>query len=370
MAATTTVDYGALSDLQKLIGFVMSLVTSIFVSWVRKDKSGVASVYVAQAQKISIIATSVFLIIIWGFWANSEHLKELSVAAALGIASCFAVYLAHVWIVEQSKARPPKNRLVIAFIASYVVYTFAGSLGLSAAGLFATVVLHNPANVSATTKSDSYLVRATLQGTRDVAENQLVPFRASSGQVNVGCEQTAQATVRWTLPPGAHVQGPVVPRWEATDNVGGLGAPPAATISSDTVSAEGWIRGLNQQRFPLGISNCPGGGHGQLVIEGQYIAQVTHSAEVPPVDLGGELNSKNRTIELTIPSGPDFHITNCKVKLLDAVSKQEIDDSVLNLSQPLANQVQESSKGKFTVQLLGQTLRVAETNSLETPRQN
>ena len=53
MAVSATIDYGALSGLQRLIGFVVSLATSIFVSWVRKDKSGVADAYVDSAKSRS-----------------------------------------------------------------------------------------------------------------------------------------------------------------------------------------------------------------------------------------------------------------------------------------------------------------------------
>jgi hypothetical protein len=358
MPASATTDYGALSGLERLIGFIVSLATAIFVSWVRKDRSGVASSYVGQAQKISIVATAVFLVISWGFWANSSHLRSLSVAAGIGVLICFVFFLLNIWIVEESRSSK-RTAYVVAFIASYVIYTFAGSSGLSASGLFATVVLSNPANTAAAVTMNSYEVVAVLQGTRDVIENQIVPFRATSGQVNVDCNQTAAALVHWRLPAGARVEGSVQPRWEQTDNVKQVNAPPAASVSSDgVVSAQGTIMGLDRQNFAFGISNCPGGGHGQLVISGQYIASATHSAEQPPVALNGELNSHDRTVILTVPNSPDFHVTSCSVRLSDKQSKKDIDSIDLPLTVPQSSAQQKSSRGRFSVTLSGQNLKI------------
>lgn len=357
MATPANTDYGALSGLERLIGFIVSLATSIFVSWVRKGKSGIASPYVSQAQKISIIATAVFLVIAWGFWANSDHLFALSAAAGTGILSCLVFYLLHVWIVEKARGAP-RTSYILAFIATYVIYTFCGSSGLSSAGLFATVVLGNPANKAAAVKTETYEVLATLHGTRNVTENQLVPFFASSGQVNVGCDQTASSVVRWQLPPGAKVDGVVQPRWEATDNVRQVTATPAS-IADGVVSAGGSITGLNKQNFAFGISNCPGGGHGQLVIHGEYIASVTHSEEQPPLELTGEVNSKDRTVTLAIPNNsPDFHIDMCSVKLVDKISMQTIDSADLSVAPSQSTTEQKSAHGRFSAVLSGQSLRV------------
>ncbi len=357
MATPATTDYGALSGLERLVGFIVSLATSIFVSWVRKDKSGVASPYVGQAQKISIIATAVFLVIAWGFLANSTRLPALSLAAGIGIVTCFVFYLLNILVVEKAKVGL-KTVHVVAFIATYVIYTFSGSSGLSSAGLFAVVVLGNPANSSAAAKADNYQVVATLHGIRNVSENQTVPFSATSGQVNVGCNETATANVRWQLPAGARVEGTVQPRWEATDNVKALNAPPAASVSDGIVSAQGTITGLDRQNLAFGISNCPGGGHGQLVIHGQYVALVSRSEEQPPVELSGAVNSKDRTVTLAIPNSPDFHITSGSVKLLDKISKQAIDTAEFSVTTPEATVQQKSTQSKFSVALSGQNLKI------------
>lgn len=357
MATSAVTDYGALSALERLIGFLVCLATSIFILWVKKDKSGIASTYVGQAQKISIIATAVFLVIIWGFWANSTHLTALSVAAAAGIVTCFLFYLLNIFVVENAKVRL-KTVHTLAFIATYVIYTFSGSSGLSSAGLFVIVVLGNPANSSAAVNANTYQVSATLHGTRNVTENQTVPFSATSGQMNVGCNETTSASVHWQLPPGARVEAPIQPRWEATDNVKAVEAPPAASLNNGVVTAQGTITGLDRQNFAFGISNCPGGGHGQLVIHGQYVASVSHTQEQPAIELRGQVNSKDRVVTLAIPNSPDFHVTSGSVKLLEENSKQAIDTAEFSVTTPELPMQEKSAHGKFAVILSGQNLKI------------
>jgi len=186
MPPSATTDYGALSGLERFIGFIVSLATAIFVSWVRKDRSGVASSYVGQAQEISIIATAVFL----GLLGKLESSAKFVYCCWYRSFDLLCFFLFNILIVEESRGSK-RTAYVVVFIASYVIYTFAGSSGLSASGLFATVVLSNPANTASGVTMNSYEVIAVLRGARDVTENQIVPFRADFA-ASIATESTGE----------------------------------------------------------------------------------------------------------------------------------------------------------------------------------
>lgn len=118
-------------------------------------------------------------------------------------------------------------------------------------------------------------------GTLPVSESREVPFQASSGQVNFGCEQDASASARFALPPGVELVGDLRSEWRNTDNVGAQSSSPPL-LQGNTVVGAGQIRGRNFERISLivgSVANCPGGGHGELVISGRY--QVTETTPRP-----------------------------------------------------------------------------------------
>lgn len=92
------------------------------------------------------------------------------------------------------------------------------------------------------------------------------PILASSGSINVGCGETGSATATFTMPPGAILEGASA-SWANTSNVSAV--TQSTTQSGANIVATGTIRGLDFQRI-IGIPNCPGGGHGALVLSGTY----------------------------------------------------------------------------------------------------
>ena len=93
------------------------------------------------------------------------------------------------------------------------------------------------------------------------------PFSATGSSVNVGCGQTASSTVIYGLPNNAQVVS-LVANWINTSNLSNVVATPVVLPDANAVQVTGTITGLRPQQILLGISNCPGGGHGTLTISG------------------------------------------------------------------------------------------------------
>ena len=110
--------------------------------------------------------------------------------------------------------------------------------------------------------ADKYHVRIVFRGQ---TSEELIKFEADSGYIHVGCEQTQQATVVWNVPPGATLNE-VTATWVDTNNLTFTNRD--ITRQSDRVIATGFIRGQSREW----LLNCPGGGHGKLVLAGTYRA--------------------------------------------------------------------------------------------------
>lgn len=119
-----------------------------------------------------------------------------------------------------------------------------------------------------------YDLQVTVLGTRKPSVVPRESFRVSSGQLNVGCGETVPGSVQFPIPQGAtDVQARA--SWQHTDNLRNM----AQTVSPSggVLKAIGTITGLEKQFF-----NCPGGGHGELILEGSYIPNAPDQG-TPPV---------------------------------------------------------------------------------------
>lgn len=116
---------------------------------------------------------------------------------------------------------------------------------------------------------EKFDVHVTLMGVRRPTPQPRVAFRVSSGQLNVGCGDTVGTSARWPLPVGAsEVQ--TIASWQHTDNLKTY--TQQADVEGDSAVAKGSITGRDKEMF-----NCPGGGHGELVLEGSYQAAPSSS---------------------------------------------------------------------------------------------
>lgn len=116
-----------------------------------------------------------------------------------------------------------------------------------------------------------YSIRVVSDGTRTASAPVQLPFSNTSGEIQVGCENSASTTVQWNAPDGASQIAPQSV-WYDTDNLKGQSSN--AVASGPVASATGTVSGRDKQCV-LGVCNCPGGGHGKLRLFGTYVVSQT-----------------------------------------------------------------------------------------------
>lgn len=349
MQTDLTIDFGALGSLQRVVGFLVSLAGAIALTWVVERNQHVAPPdEFKQARNIALVATAVFIALMYVFMAGSGRLIALGTTAAGCVAGCFLFFLWNVWLGLNTGSGPTR---IISYLGTFILYVVFGSVGLSAAGLLLQVVQKNPQNKSVEARSatiQAYEVLAELVGRRVVTQaGELTPFRASSGQVNFGCEQTVASRAVWEPPQGALVQGEVRAEWVNADNARSFQAN--AVVEGGRVVGTGTIGGLELQRLPFGITNCPGGGHGELVVSGKYVTRSTTQEPFRPEPLRGIVSTSPdaaRTIRLTLPAREDVLLETIVIALKS--DNEAADKATLTAVNVSSGQIQSSANGLFT----------------------
>ena len=262
-----------LSNVVKLVGVVATWGATIFFVWVKKPPPVIASEpFFDQIRRIAMLVISVFLILSWGLLGNTGSLRTLFGISLALTSSGIVVFFVVVAMVERWQRRDAAKRSKLGLLLGFFFYTTTISVGLTSAVEFLAVILLNPTNAvsgQAVVSNRVFSATAVVSGNVDVAQDQEAPFRVSSGQRNLGCNETIQATAIFNLPPDSHLVGGAVARWENISNLSRMAAAAPQEIGGNVV-ASGTATGLPYQEFALGIRNCPGGGHGELVLTGTY----------------------------------------------------------------------------------------------------
>jgi hypothetical protein len=150
-----------------------------------------------------------------------------------------------------------------------------------------------------------YNVQVVFRGKRVHLQPTTVPFRTSSGQLNVGCGESAGTTVSWNLPSGAR-EANVAASWENTDNV--QNQSQQAIVNGTAATASGSIRGRDREW----LGNCPGGGHGQLVLRGTYVIDQGGPEEEVVLKTYQDLVAPGGTVQVPIPVS-DVLPSSCEI---------------------------------------------------------
>jgi hypothetical protein len=246
----------------------------------------------------------------WGALGNNGSTHALmALAITLAVLGVVVYFLTvHLTI------RTPQLSSPVLLLLCFLIYTSSISCGLTSAAVFITVLL-SPVNAAAGTalvKPEQFVVTLKVSGTTAVTENKDTPFSISSGQANFGCEEVRTYSVSLPLPPGATFVGRPNASFLNLANASIVAAP---VVAADGLSATGALRGLDYQNFALGIRNCPGGGHGELVLAGTYRTAESHEQDATKV-ISNDLSTVASTpVQVTLP---DLNITTieatCKSK--------------------------------------------------------
>ena len=158
-----------------------------------------------------------------------------------------------------------------------------------------------------TQSGDKYTLQITLTGVRRHTEPATIQFRTSSGQLNVGCGDSASTSVSWSIPLGAREIHPQA-MWANTDNV--KSQSQQASVQGNMAVASGAISGQDRQW----TGNCPGGGHGELVLSGTYVIdQATPDERVDIATLQGTVSAGGE-VRFDIKPIDGATLTTCEIR--------------------------------------------------------
>lgn len=207
--------------------------------------------------------------------------------------------------------------------SSFLFYSIAIGCAVASLSVVAITVGTNPLNSAGaigivTTKR--YQAEIHLDGTSVLHESRQSSFTSSSGQLNFGCAQVVSGQATFQLPDNATVVGQPLASWRNIDNAFPLNA--VVSVQGNVVNATGTIRGKPYDNFPFGIRNCTGGGHGELVLSGQYQTDDVREVSAPPESLVSTVSSSSTTEDwITLPASQEFKISKIDIAIKDEVGK-------------------------------------------------
>jgi hypothetical protein len=168
-----------------------------------------------------------------------------------------ATFAALLWLYSVGVHRKVLNRAVRTALVACLLILFSGQAVL----VYRAAKTPPPRPKPEPGKNiDLTVVLSVPESRTEIAQ---VPFRVGSGSVNLGCEETRHVHVEFILPPGGE-HPEATAQWVNVDNLSASNA--SAITVGDRVDATGVIQGRPKTLF----FNCPGGGHGELVLSGQY----------------------------------------------------------------------------------------------------
>jgi hypothetical protein len=194
-------------------------------------------------------------------------------------------------------------------------------------------------------KPPGYTALIKFIGERSHLEPTQIAFRNSSGQVNFGCGESKTASVAWNAPAGAdQINGSA--SWANTDNVKSQDQQVAYAGTSAT--ANGSISGLDRNW----LGNCPGGGHGELVLQGTYRI-LQPSAATPFESLQSGTVSAMKPLIIPLPTEQGTKIEACEATIIQDGSNSPVTLRVAPIPAMTSSDTLRSDARKFELAVSG-----------------
>ena len=182
----------------------------------------------------------------------------------------------------------------------------------------------------------SFSVRLVIKGTVVNTKKITLTFQTSSGQVNVGCSEQRAAQVTWAPPEGA-TDISARAEWRNTDN---LKSTNANVLPGTPVTGTGTIFGLERNFF----LNCPGGGHGELVLFGTYNVSEPDPHEQQILKTLDDKVNRLQPLIISIPEGSDVKPETAEITILgDDNKREDVQIAFKGIGGNAATQVMQSS---------------------------
>jgi len=339
--ADQTYNPEALSAIAKLIGVIASLGTSIYFIWVKRPPEIISkNKFFSQTVRIIIIVISTFFVFSWYILGSSAWIEILFWMSLLFLVVGLAVFFLTVELNSRCEAGHTTVGSTV-FLLFFFIYTLTISFGLTTAGEFLAIILTNPLNYdlgSAIFAPITYIAKVEVSGIKKVSDERILPFQYTSGSVNVGCGGQQVIAVSYEVPSGAKLVGSPTASLVNMSNIQSHSIGPVRIIG-DSVLVTGSIQGLPYQELPLGIRNCPGGGHAQLVLSGRINVPDSSSASREPVKITITNTVRRGAAEVSVPlpSIAEMNIQDIKT-IFSRTNRPESPhvDLVVTQQEPLA----------------------------------
>jgi hypothetical protein len=201
-----------------------------------------------------------------------------------------ATLFAFLWFYLLASRRHILTTTSRPLLALCIVILFAALAVLTVRAVRTPEAIPHPADTAR--KFDLSVVLSVTGSKTEVSQ---VPFRVGSGSINLGCEEIRGSHVEYPLPEGA-ANATATAKWVNVDNLDGEDAN--ASITGGVAIGTGHIRGRHRTLF----LNCPGGGHGELVLTGQYELKKTLPTEPTILKSIGDITYRGQIFTVSLPS--------------------------------------------------------------------
>lgn len=212
-------------------------------------------------------------------------------------------------------------------------------------------------NAFALAGKESYVATTDYSGTLTTKTDETKTFSTKSGQVTYGCEENNSGGVSYTLPDGA-AQVQCAAGWVDLSNTKTQSA--SCAVGGATVTASGTVRGRDRECIVSDVlsgglikvivgrntaCNCPGGGHGALLLQGTYhVSQTLQSQFSTP----GKPQRFLEEAQLPIPSDDAKRVEKISVTIKRPQCNAVLDDVSMELpKEKPAIATQTSANGLF-----------------------
>ena len=247
------------------------------------------------------------------------------------------------------QARAAQKSPVLTFIPLSIVAVSVLALAFNV--IRVTSLQHGTGTV---TSSSVYIVQATFRGVTKHKQSVTVPFSTSSGQLNVGCGDSATTSVTWVVPAGSTQINPQA-SWQRTDNL--KGQSQQASVDGNVAKATGTITGQDRQW----TGNCPGGGHGELVLSGTYVIEQDAPDMVTTIGTLQDTVPEHGHATFQIPATEGAVLQECELHIT-STSTNLVGNLTLSLNVDAKGQVaitkSEPADSKILAQVSGNNLIV------------
>lgn len=164
-----------------------------------------------------------------------------------------------------------------------------------------------------TMTGSKYSLQVTFKGVKKRKELVTVPFRTSSGQLNVGCGDSASTSVSWNVPAGAKDIHPQA-SWERADNI--KSQTQQVSLNGNVATAVGTINGQERQW----TGNCPGGGHAELILSGTYTTDQDAPDEEAIIGTFQDTVPEHGQAKFDIPISLGAVVQSCEIRVVSTTT--------------------------------------------------